>query len=100
MFKKIVIQLDGPICTCENENLAWTVYLNKNETNCFLLIFCLTCQTKLEVPNKKFVACFELKKQYPKGVPPQNKSEINPETEKDQKFLRDIGIVPNFKVDE
>lgn len=64
MFKKIIIELNGPICTCEEENLAWGTGIDK-DSHPTLEIFCRKCGTKLLVPNKKFVARFKLDNAYP-----------------------------------
>ncbi|MBI4160440.1 MAG: hypothetical protein HY506_00855 [Candidatus Yanofskybacteria bacterium] len=59
MFKRIVIQLKGPICRCKRENLAWKTL---EET---LIIFCRTCKTEVKVGYEQFIAAFQFDQPYP-----------------------------------
>lgn len=59
MFKNVEINIAGPICSCEEENLQWST-----GQNC-LTIVCGTCNTQLFIPQKKFVAAFNLERGYP-----------------------------------
>jgi hypothetical protein len=58
MFKRIDIQMSGPICTCPNaeKTITWGIYLDG--TRAGLKIECSACGTELKVPWKKFVAHF------------------------------------------
>lgn len=60
MFKRIDILLSGPICSCDEQNLSWAIGEGPS-----LFLNCKTCDTKLNVPNSKFVARFVLDKKYP-----------------------------------
>lgn len=68
MFKGIVIELTGPLCTCAEQALAWGPILKRTadgKTAYGLQVSCKTCGTTLEVPNEKFVASFDLDVAYP-----------------------------------
>lgn len=94
MFRKIIIQLDGPICSCDEEKLQWTVGRALREENgvmlegAYLQVTCKTCKTKLHVPNEKFVASFELKKGYPRKRPEEPKEDPKPK----------LGVIQGGKV--
>lgn len=64
MFKRIRIELTGPICNCPEQKLAWAVPHDHNGKS-ILKVFCETCGTTLLIPNEKFVACFALDQAYP-----------------------------------
>ena len=64
MFKRIEIQLTGPICDCDEMDLAWGTRRDGSGRSC-LAISCNSCGTELLVSNSKFVACFSLEKPYP-----------------------------------
>lgn len=88
MFNRIVIELDGPICSCEEMSLSWTVgreiLTNPDGTmrdGAYLQVSCKTCATKLHVPNGKFVAAFQLKKGYPKKAEPMPEPPPKPKLE-------------------
>jgi hypothetical protein len=68
LFKKITIHLGGPICNCDEQSLQWSV------PDAGLQLECKLCGTKLIVPNKKFVASYDLEKPYP-GKPKEVKKE-------------------------
>lgn len=94
MFKNIKIELEGPICSCEKQNLEW--YFNSNPDNyADLNIWCKSCNTKLKIPHTMLLAYINLEKKYPKGILQKNDNIA----EKDRKFLKDLGIVPDLKAD-
>jgi hypothetical protein len=64
VFKKITIHLASPICTCEEQNIQWTLPIDKNKAT-QLALECKTCGVVLLIPNKKFVAGFQFDKPYP-----------------------------------
>ncbi len=64
MFKRIVIKLSGPICTCEVQDLSWALSGGFGVKHS-LVIQCNTCQTSLHVGPSKFVAAFDLEVDYP-----------------------------------
>ena len=71
MFRRIVIHLDGPICTCEQEKLAWFMRTEVTQAtdadpteSSSLEVYCTLCNTRLLVPSDKFVASFELATPY------------------------------------
>lgn len=59
MFKKVEIQLTGPICDCEKGHLEWYITDSKG-----LVVSCKTCGVSLGVPSKRFVASFKLEEPY------------------------------------
>lgn len=61
MFKSIQINFTDPICDCECQDLSWGITIGPG-----LYLKCNTCETKVEVPNKKFRASINLYKKYPK----------------------------------
>lgn len=65
MFKKITIQMASPICDCDAQDLGWGI--ESTVTGWSLIVECKSCLTYLRVPNKKFVASFELERDYPNG---------------------------------
>jgi len=60
MFKGISINLSGPICQCQKDNLEWSTIWGGG-----LVIQCGTCKIQLVVPHEKFVACFRFDTPYP-----------------------------------
>ena len=69
MFKKIEIQLRGPICSCPEQNLSWGIWLDKD--NCSgLRVRCKNCNVEVNIPNSQFTASFRLDVPYP-GRPKQ-----------------------------
>jgi hypothetical protein len=68
MFKRLSINLTGPICTCKKQGLTWGITINPNGGH-GLEIACVECKTRLNVPNSKFVAAFNLDVPYPADVP-------------------------------
>lgn len=73
MFKRIVIELTGPICNCEFQHLAW--WPTSIEGKWGLVLECSMCGTKLTVSNAKFVAGWALDTPYPAGVKPRSDDE-------------------------
>jgi hypothetical protein len=65
MFKKIVIELSGPICTCDKGDLEWIVIPETKGPA--LTIRCKTCNVKLIIPYEKFIADFKVDTSYPGG---------------------------------
>lgn len=86
MFKSIKIQLAGPICNCEEEDLWWNTPTRDPEGKPVLEVGCYHCKTMLRVGNDQFKAVFALDKSYPKA-----KTE-----KKDAKILQ---LVPGDKKD-
>lgn len=78
MFEQIQIKLTGPICTCAEQNLSWSVSLNSQGWQASLTIACKICKTELRVPHEKFKAAFMLATPYP-GKP-------KPDLEADRKM--------------
>lgn len=63
-FKRITIELNGPICACDEQDLIWCPTLDSGGKHA-LSIECKTCKTKMIVGNSHFKAAFELDKPYP-----------------------------------
>lgn len=63
MFKHIKICLDGPICKCKAQDLAWSIKLLDDFSHT-LVIRCRTCDQRLQVARKNFVAVFVLDTPY------------------------------------
>ena len=91
MFKRIRIQLRGPICNCTEEDLRWDI-CRDSESYAKLVLSCALCKTKLIVPQKKFVACFDLEHPYPSKKKTKPKRKKTPDGEVIQLF-------PNKKKD-
>lgn len=64
VFKNISINLTGPICSCEFEDLSWGPHPVENGYG--LTLSCIRCGTKLVVSREKFRALFSFDKGYPK----------------------------------
>lgn len=64
MFKHVEINLTGPICDCDEMDLAWGIRRDDSGQSC-LAVSCKTCGTQLVVSNSKFRAGFSLDKPYP-----------------------------------
>ncbi len=74
MFKRLTIELTGPICTCAEQKLTWGIVLHKKADGASahgLRVRCGTCLTVLEVPPAKFLACFSLDQKYPGTAAPK-----------------------------
>ena len=66
MFKKITIELAGPICSCKTQDLSWGVgYDAKGKPTIY--VSCNLCETKLAVGHEAFRASFTLDKAYLEG---------------------------------
>lgn len=74
MFKRIDINLTGPICNCVEQNLSWNPYVDL-ENKFGLKIWCKTCNTVLTIPNSKFTASMKLDTPYP-GKPVEQKATV------------------------
>ena len=93
MFKNITINLSGPLCSCAEASLTWSVGKD-TKSKSILSLRCSTCGTALVVPHNKFVAKFHLDKPYP------GKSEKEPEDDKEKLTVLDGGKVIAFHKDE
>ena len=59
MFKNITINLERPICKCDKGNLIWGIHADeKNQAG--LTIGCRSCNMEVKVPNKLFVANWQV----------------------------------------
>lgn len=91
MFKRISIELDGPICNCDEQQIAWCPVEVRDEKGIVtaheLHLTCKECKTKLIVPNGKFKASFSFDKPYP-GKKEVVKAKQEP-TEEEKKLLAD-----------
>ena len=79
-FEKIIIQLAGPICNCDDQNLSWDHYLDKSKSekgSISLFLKCGICGIKLYVPRDKYRASFHVASPYPNGDGKQFKKENN-----------------------
>lgn len=63
MFRRILIELTSPICSCEEQDLLWNV--PHDAAGPYLVLTCKTCGTVLTVPKVKFMAMFKLDIPYP-----------------------------------
>lgn len=79
MFKRIVIELVGPICMCPIQDLSWSIWIANGDQPC-LKIMCETCGVELLVPRKVFVGRFVLDNPYP-----GTKSSVKVEQPKEKK---------------
>jgi hypothetical protein len=68
-FKRIIIELAGPICTCEEKDLAWNTGDNQ------LDVFCKTCKIHKYVDGNEFRAAFNLVVPYPGKLPEASEEE-------------------------
>lgn len=66
MFKKITIELAGPICSCKTQDLSWGVGQDRKNRS-VMSVWCNRCETKINVGHTAFVASFTLDKAYPEG---------------------------------
>ncbi|MEY4722757.1 MAG: hypothetical protein RLZZ324_270 [Candidatus Parcubacteria bacterium] len=64
MFKRVIIELTGPICNCPSENLSWGFGCDR-DGKLEMTLECLTCHGKLVVPEEKLGALFRLDVRYP-----------------------------------
>lgn len=77
MFVDITINLDSPLCNCDEQKLKWNTSMEEKSR---LILWCETCKTELRIPREKFVAHFKLGKPYPgkkkAEEPPKKKLEV------------------------
>ena len=74
MFQNAVLNLSGPICRCDKEDLSWSIF-RADEGGHGVTIECRTCGTKLVVAHKHFVACFRFDEGYPGGAKDDDEDE-------------------------
>lgn len=86
MFTKLTINLTGPICICDKEDLSWGICLEASG-QVGMDLECNFCHTILKVPYKKFLASFKLDNPYPHDLASnKNKEEAQQKKKKeDQK---------------
>lgn len=70
MFKRIAIELTGPLCACLEMRLSWGITRPASKpgeptAKAGLFLRCNGCGTTLTVPHKHFVATFRLDEPYP-----------------------------------
>jgi len=75
MFKKITINLAGPICSCEEMDISWGIW-NDVKGNPGLSLTCKKCETQLKIPNNKFVANFNVDVPYPEIKKKEKEEEV------------------------
>lgn len=68
MFVDITINLDSPLCNCDEQKLKWNTSADDKAR---LILWCETCKTELRIPREKFVAHFKLAKPYPGKKKPE-----------------------------
>lgn len=71
MFKNLTINLSAPICSCTPQEYSWGIGFNI-DCRTELHLTCKGCKTELIIPNKKFVAEFNIDKKEDKK---ENKEE-------------------------
>ncbi len=105
MFKNIGINLTGPICSCDKQNLIWGIFTDE-ENSPGLIITCKNCKTNLKIHNRQFKAYFKLDKGYPKGLATddavqekEKEKEKLKEIDDDAEFLKSLKIDPNLKLE-
>ena len=64
IFKRITIDLSGPICPCQKYNLTWNLVAN-SEGKIQLHVACDTCGIALIIPEDKFDVGFRMEQPYP-----------------------------------
>jgi hypothetical protein len=84
MFKKIVIEMTGPICGCRESDLSWSPQGPLKG----LVIKCRTCETVLEVAHAKFLGSFKFDTPYPDGEKVANEEARREELDK----ARPVGV--------
>lgn len=62
MFKRIDIQLTGPICSCKQQKIEWSISLNRR-----LSLECLICGVALFIPYDAIGASITFDTPYPQG---------------------------------
>lgn len=99
MFKRITINLSGPICSCERQNISWGIWLDdKNQAG--LTLTCKDCNTQLKIPNSKFVAGITSDVPYPADK--KKEKEEKKEKKKESSITEPDGsnVIPFPKKDE
>lgn len=78
VFQRVDIRLSEPICTCEEQNLAWGI-VRDVDGKTGLEISCETCKVKLLVPHSVFRARWVFDRGYPgkKPAPAPEKPKLN-----------------------
>ena len=94
MFKSITINLTGPICKCEYQDLAWAIILSEilPSGHCVynLYVFCNICKNGLEIPSQDFIGNFRLQIPYPKSKVNLDKAEdIDQDIDSENPLLKD-----------
>jgi hypothetical protein len=59
VFRRIVIELTGPLCGCLEDSLCWWLTA---ET---VRLHCETCKTELTVPRRNLIVTFQVEEAYP-----------------------------------
>ena len=77
IYRVTTIQLAGPICECEQQDLGWRVPMDK-AGNPQLTVHCCSCGAQVLVPNSQFRASIVLDVGYPKGRKPSPQKEPEP----------------------
>ena len=94
MFEGIIICLSGPICSCQNQNLACRFYQDERRL-LGIMVFCKNefCHAEFKVSSGELRAHVYLQKKSPEEA----KSKFRPIvlTEADKKFLRQMKILPD-----
>ena len=63
MVKNLTINIDNPICPCNNFDLCWGVDILRSGLH--LNVRCANCNTKLLVPVEKLMATIHFDNPYP-----------------------------------
>ena len=82
VFEKIVIKLSGPICTCHEQGLSWSVTRRQDGGRSALVVYCESCKTELHVPHEKFGAGFSLETPYPATLEKRQNSSSDKEDDR------------------
>jgi hypothetical protein len=75
VFTNININLTGPICRCERQNLSWGLTHTESGKHS-LYVQCNDCKTELRVGPEHFKAGFRLDQPYPQGDKPKQDAKI------------------------
>jgi len=89
MFRRIVIHLRGPICSCRKQSLSWDIWHDKKNKS-GLVVYCTNCGVEVRIPNNKFLASFKLKRSYPE----EGEGGVG-FSDEDKKFLGGADILPS-----
>jgi len=79
MFQRITIELDGPICKCTMQDLAWAIIVVKDGDvpKHTLAVSCKACKQELRVAPSEFKAGFKLDVAYPETEKPTTTKDGN-----------------------